>query len=77
MPGAVPPLQILNPHSNGTNFVLNFGTVLNPSYTVQANPDLATTNWTYYTNITGNGSLYQFATPVTNIPQLFFRVREP
>jgi hypothetical protein len=38
---------------------------------------LTTTNWTFYTNITGNGSIYQFATPVTNIPRRFFRVGSP
>jgi hypothetical protein len=62
---------------SGSNFTFNFGTANGQSYTVQQNTNLATTNWTFYTNITGNGSIYQFATPVTNIPRRFFRVVEP
>ncbi len=73
---AVPP-QVVSPQVSGGNFGFTFGTVNGQSYTVQQNSNLTTTNWTFYTNITGNGSLYQFLTPVTNVPQLFFRVREP
>jgi hypothetical protein len=69
--------QIQSPQLSGGNFTFNFGTANGQSYTVQQNTNLATTNWTFYTNITGNGSIYQFATPVTNIPRRFFRVVEP
>jgi hypothetical protein len=62
---------------SGGNFTFIFGTANGQSYTVQQNTNLATTNWTFYTNITGNGSIYQFATPVTNIPRRFFRVGSP
>jgi hypothetical protein len=34
-------------------------------------------NWTFYTNITGNGLPYQLTLPVTNMPGIFFRVSEP
>jgi hypothetical protein len=71
------PAQVQSPQLSGGNFTFNFGTANGQSYTVQQNTNLATTNWTFYTNITGNGSLYQFATPVTNIPQRYFRVVEP
>jgi hypothetical protein len=73
------PAQITSPQVVGGpagGFSFNFQTASNQSYTVQQNTNLATTNWTFYTNITGNGSLYQFATPVTNILQHSFRVRQ-
>ena len=62
---------------SGGNFTFNFGTANGQSYTVQQNTNLAKANWTFYTNITGNGSIYQFATPVTNFPRRFFRVGSP
>src|ERR1017187_8881535 len=71
------PAQIQSPQLSGGNFTFNFGTANGQSYTVQQNTNLATTNWTFYTNIIGNGSIYQFATPVTNIPRRFFRVGSP
>ena len=71
------PAQIVNPMLSGTNFAFSFGTVSNQSYTVQRNDDLATTNWVFYTNFTGNGSLMQVLAPVTNTPQRFFRVKCP
>jgi hypothetical protein len=71
------PAQIQSPHLSGGSFTFNFGTANGQSYTVQQNTNLATTNWTFYTNIIGNGSIYQFATPVTSIPRRFFRVRSP
>ena len=52
-----------------------FGTVSNQSYTVQQNTNLASTNWTDYTNITGNGAAVQFTAPLTNQLQNFFRVK--
>jgi hypothetical protein len=73
----VPPMQILNPIVSGGNLTFSFGTMSNQSYTVQRNDDLATTNWVFYTNFTGNGSLMQVVTPVTNVPMRFFRVWEP
>jgi hypothetical protein len=73
---AVPAL-LLSPQVSGGNFSFGFGTASGQSYTVLQNTNLATTNWIFYTNITGNGASYQFATPVTNIPQLFYRVTEP
>ncbi len=73
----VTPVQIQLPLLTGTNFTFSFSTVSPQSYTVQQNTNLATTNWTFYTNITGNGSLYQFLAPVGSNRQQFFRVSEP
>jgi hypothetical protein len=71
------PVQLQSPKISGGNFVFGFGTTNGLGYTVQQNSDLSTTNWTYYTNLIGNGSLYQVVAPGTNVTQLFFRVRQP
>jgi hypothetical protein len=71
------PVQLQSPKVSGDNFIFNFATTNGLGYTVQQNTNLATTNWVYYTNLIGNGSPYQFTTPLTNIPQSFFRVRQP
>jgi hypothetical protein len=73
----VPELKILNPVVSGGNFTFSFSTVSNQSYTIQHNDNLATTNWVFYTNFTGNGSLMIIAAPVTNAPMRFFRLRQP
>jgi len=75
-PGPVPVQFYPLLFSDGTVSVY-FGTVNGQSYTVQQNSNLATTNWTFYTNIIGDGSLYQLLPPNTDIPQLFFRILEP
>jgi Kelch motif/Galactose oxidase, central domain len=75
--GAVP-VQILTPQLAGSSFSFQFPTASGQSYTVQGNDDLTTTNWVFYTNIIGSGSLYQFQVPVTATPpHRFFRVSEP
>jgi hypothetical protein len=71
------PAQIQSPGKSGGIFKFSFGTANGQSYTVQQNTNLTTANWTFYTNITGNGSIYLFTTPVANIPQRFFRVGSP
>jgi hypothetical protein len=72
------PVQLLNPQPVGTNFLFQFPTVSGQSYTVQRNDVLSSTNWVYYTNLTGSGTLFQFQTPITATPaQAFFRVRQP
>ena len=71
------PVQLQSPKISGGNFAFSFATTNGLGYTVQQNTNLATTNWVYYMNIIGNGSLYQFTTPLTNIPQRFFRVSQP
>jgi len=72
------PVEIINTRLVGTNLLFQFPTTSNQSYTIQRNDDLTTTNWVFYTNIIGNGLVYQFTTPLTNnIPQRFFRVNQP
>lgn len=71
------PAQILSPKTASGSFAFGFQTVTNESYTVQRNDDLTTTNWVDFTNFTGDGGLKSFVLPVTNVPQRFFRVREP
>ena len=63
--------------ASGGNFGFSFGTVNGQSYTVQQNSNLAVPNWTFYTNIIGDGSSYQFVLPVTGMPGVYFRVSEP
>jgi titin len=75
--GSPPPVDILSEQLSGGLFSFTFQTVNGQSYTVQRNDNLATTNWVYDTNFTGNGSLTQVVTVLTNVPQRFFRVREP
>ena len=68
-----PPLTGLAAGNNALSF--GFGTVSNQSYTVQQTTNLASTNWTDYTNITGSGTPYQFTAPTANRTQNFFRVK--
>ncbi len=70
-------MQIDQPRLSGANFTFDFGTVSNRSYTIQQNSNLASTNWTLYTNFIGDGSIFQFVTPVASPVQNFFRVRQP
>ena len=71
------PLIISSPRSDGTNFVFDFGTVSNQSYTVWANVNLATTNWGSYTNLIGDGYFQEITIPLTNGPQSFFQLTSP
>ena len=71
-PGQFNPPTMANDHFN-----FGFQTVSGQSYTVQRNDDLTTTNWVDFTNFAGDGSLIQFAVPVTNVSRRFFRLREP
>jgi len=74
--GAVP-AQITGAHVSGANFMFSVATAANQSYSVYANTNLATTDWTFYTNLTGDGNLWQVVVPAQNPPQRFFRVSEP
>jgi hypothetical protein len=66
------PLVIISPRRVGTNYVFNFGTVSNQSYSVWANANLATTNWFSYTNLIGNGYVQKITTSITNGQKSFF-----
>ncbi|HEY5041281.1 MAG TPA: hypothetical protein VIK53_04705, partial [Verrucomicrobiae bacterium] len=72
------PVEILAPQLAGSSFSFQFPTASGQSYTVEGNDDLTTTNWVFYTNTIGSGSLYQFQVPVTAAPpHRFFRISEP
>jgi len=71
------PAQIVKPALSNGNLVFSFETVSGQSYTIQRNDDLATTNWVFYTNLSGNGSLMQVVLPVKNNAHRFFRARQP
>src|ERR1019366_6842820 len=58
------PLVMTSPRRDGTNFVFNFGTVSNQSYSVWANANLATTNWVNYTNLVGDGYIQKITTSI-------------
>jgi alpha-tubulin suppressor-like RCC1 family protein len=56
---------------------LSFGSTAGASYTIEATTNLGTTNWSYYTNCTGNGSNCQIAVPFPGHQAQFFRIRSP
>ncbi len=72
------PVAIEPPQISSGNLTFSFLTASNQSYTIQQNTNTSSTNWFLVTNITGDGSLFEFVMPITtNSPQSFFRVREP
>ena len=77
IPDAAIPIILLKPQIAGTNFVFCFETFDGQSYTVQQSTNIAATNWSFFTNVTGNGSLWQIIVPQPRDPQRYFRVREP
>jgi hypothetical protein len=68
----VVPVQILPPQVSPGGFKLGFNTISNRSYTVQSATNLVNPNWTFFTNVTGNGSLMQFTPAITNGGRNFF-----
>ena len=76
--GPPSPLVITSPRRVGTDFVFNFSTVSNQSYSVWANADLTTTHWVIYTNLVGDGYVQKLTTPINNGQAgLFYRLRSP
>ncbi len=69
--------QLLNPTVSSNKFTFSFNTAYNGLYEVQYNDDLTTTNWMFYTSLTGNGSLMQVVTPASGTTNRFFRLRQP
>jgi uncharacterized repeat protein (TIGR03803 family) len=77
--GGIPPGAVAlqaAPLSGGL-WSLGFQTALGQSYTIQQNANLWTTNWVFYTNLTGNGLPAQLVLPVGDASSQFFRVLEP
>ena len=76
--GPPSPSVITSPRREGTNFVFNFTTVSNQSYSVWANADLPTANWVTYTNLVGDGYVQKITTPLSNgRAGLFYRLSSP
>jgi hypothetical protein len=75
--GGPVPAQLIDSALVGDNLGFSWATVSGQSYIVQQNTNLATTNWMFFTNLIGGGSLFNVHVPVTNAPQQFFRAREP
>ena len=71
------PPQLLTPSISSNKFTFSFNTAYNGLYEVQYNDDLSTTNWLFYTNLTGNGLLMQVVSPAVGTTNRFFRVRQP
>ena len=71
---AVSPL-IVNSGVSGTTLTLQIPTEIGPTYLVQTNSNLATTNWQTAATISGDGTIKPFTTSITNAPQLFIRVK--
>ncbi|HQL79926.1 MAG TPA: hypothetical protein PLU91_17120 [Verrucomicrobiota bacterium] len=71
------PVLIGNPGLSNGVATFPFNTIDGQSYTVERNDEVDTTNWVVHTNFTGNGGMMQFAVPVNEATQRFFRVRQP
>lgn len=73
----VSPVIIQSPVLAGNLFSFNFGSEAYESYTVQTATDLATPNWTTYTNVIGTGGLIQITAPLDASQNRYFRVNRP
>lgn len=72
------PVKLLSPALTGDEFSFSFITEPYESYTVEWTTNLTAHDWITYTNITGNGGIYEIVAPVpASSPALFFRVRQP
>jgi hypothetical protein len=70
---AVSPI-IVNNGVSGTTYTLQIPTEIGPTYLIQTNTDLATTNWQTVSTIGGDGTIHPFTMSISGSPQLFFRV---
>ncbi len=61
----------------GTNFNFAFLTTSGQSYTVEVATNLLMGGWNYYTNVTGDGNIFQLAVPINQAGTQFFRVDSP
>lgn len=70
------PLILPPPVLSGGNLNFPFQTIAGQSYAFQVATNLAS-GWTVYTNIVGNGSVFQFSVPISNGPARYVRIHEP
>jgi alpha-tubulin suppressor-like RCC1 family protein len=72
------PVKLLLPQSSDGNFTFGFQTVPDLSYTIEQNTNLDSTSWDIYGRFIGNGFVAHVRLPIqTNIPQAFYRVKQP
>jgi hypothetical protein len=72
--GSVPEITLSSPGISGTNFVFSLSTVMGRDYTVQATPDLGSSDWTDLLAISGDGTVRQISLPLLDLHHRFFRV---
>ena len=70
-------VHLVSPRVSGGNFGFTFQTVAGQSYTGWRNDDLKAGAWTPFTNVLGDGSLWQIWAPLGGASQAWFRVRAP
>ncbi len=71
------PIAIASPRNDGANFLFDFSTVSNQTYTVWSSTSLSGTNWGSYTNLTGDGYFQEISIPITNAQQNYYRLSSP
>jgi len=72
-----PSVTFTNVQMSGTNFSFSFPTLTGQSYTVETSTNIGAGSWTYYTNVTGNGSGFKVTLPSNQGGARFFRVEVP
>ena len=72
-----PSVTFTNVQTSGTNFSFSFPTLTGQSYTVETSTNIGAGSWTYYTNVTGNGSGFKVTLPSNQGGARFFRVEVP
>jgi regulation of enolase protein 1 (concanavalin A-like superfamily) len=73
LPSGFSPPSLALQQPSGTNFMLTFPTVVGPTYQLEYNDDLGTTNWIPLESITGTGNPAAFNVGISNT-QRFFRL---
>ena len=68
------PVTLLNPSRLGADFEFSFVSMANHTHDVQYSTNLAGTNWLFYTNIAGDGTLKTVEVPDNRPAAQFFRV---
>lgn len=67
--------QLSSSGLSGSALTIQIPTEIGPTYLVQTNANLATSNWQTASTITGDGTTKPFSLSTTNAPQLFLRVK--
>ncbi len=73
----LPYAQLLSAELVGSDFNCSFQTFAKQSCTVQQSTNLASGEWSIFTNVVGDGSLFRFTVPIRSKPVQFFRLHAP